>query len=189
MFIITYFSSCAIATLCMMQNLQVSIMWMTADYGAVVYSLILTIVLCVTIGVTIGINAKSLVFVQVFSISFILISVFLSYWIAPVQMITAEPSYNALKGISYIWPLKYVSNLFTQSWLQTYSFNGFQSSPFDFGSPYVSALWVIYPDDTPKTLFTIFSIGDKIADLFVPIAWISLLYGFNFVWNRWQRRL
>jgi hypothetical protein len=63
----------------MFNNAQIHIMWATANYGAVFYTLILAIILCGTLGITIGINAKSLVFIQVFGISFILISVFLSY--------------------------------------------------------------------------------------------------------------
>ncbi|MDR1234782.1 MAG: ABC transporter permease [Mycoplasmataceae bacterium] len=188
LFIASYFFNCAIGTLCMFNNVQVNIMWNTANYGAVVYSLIVAIILCATIGITLGINAKSLVFVQVFGISFILISVFLSYWVAPAQMLNAEPSYNAIRTVSYVWPLKYISNLFTQSWLQTYSFNAFHSSPFDFGSPYASSLWVVYPDDSAKTFFEILSVSDKVADMFVPIAWVVVLGGLNYVFYKYQRR-
>jgi hypothetical protein len=124
----------------------------------------------------------------VFGISFILISVFLSYWIIPLHLITAEPSYNVIRSISYLWPLKYISNLFTQSWLQTFSFNVFHSSPFDFVSPYASSLWVVYPDDSSKTFFEVLTISDKIADLFVPIAWIVLLGGVNYAFYKYQRR-
>jgi hypothetical protein len=102
LFIANYFFNCAVGTLCMFNNFQVHIMWDTANYGAVFYTLILTIILCTTIGITIGINAKSLIFIQVFGISFILISVFLAYWIIPVQLLTAEPNYNAIRFISYL---------------------------------------------------------------------------------------
>jgi hypothetical protein len=102
LFIMNYFFNCALGTLCMLNNSEIHIMWNTANYGAVFYSLILTIILCATIGITIGINAKSLVFIQVFGISFILISVFLAYWIAPIQLLTAEPNYNSIRLISYV---------------------------------------------------------------------------------------
>jgi hypothetical protein len=101
-------------------------------------------------------------------------------------LISAEPSYNKVLFISYVWPLRYISHLFMQSWLQTYSFNSWHASIFDFTHPYSSALWVQYPGFTTG-FWNIVSVSNKIADIFCPIAFVFLLGGVNVLMN-WRQK-
>jgi hypothetical protein len=47
---------------------------------------------------------------------------------------------------------------------------------------------VVYPDDSAKTFFEILSVSDKVADMFVPLAWVTLLGGVNYAFYKYRSR-
>jgi hypothetical protein len=115
LFLMSYFFSCAVGSLILVRDDTIRQMWATANYPSILYSIFITIVLSGSIGLIIGLNAKSLTFIQVLGISSILITVFASFWIMPMALVSAEPKLNPITWITYIWPYRYITDLFTQS--------------------------------------------------------------------------
>jgi hypothetical protein len=131
-----------------------------------------------------GLNAKTMISIQVFGVSVTLISTFLSFWIAPIQLIGAEPTRNPMMLISLFWPYRYISDQFAESWLQTYSFNVFHTNPFDFMNAYCSWIFPTFPDVTSNDFMQIITPTIKVLDMVIPYSLIVIVYLFQFlVWK------
>jgi hypothetical protein len=99
----------------------------------------------------------------------------------PLALVSAEPKLNPITWISYMWPYRYITDLFTQSWLQSYSFNAFHVSVFNFSTSYSSAWWVLDPKMSSQTWFQVITPLWKVLDIFVPIAIIGGFVTFNWI--------
>ncbi|MDR3330034.1 MAG: ABC transporter permease [Mycoplasmataceae bacterium] len=175
---VSYFLCLSISTLMLSNVPTVHQLWLHADWYGVIYSLMVTIAMSLAIGFYIGYLCNSVLSAQVIGMFLFLFSLFFGFMIFSMQTILMvnDSSYNPFILMSYIWPYRYTSTLFNESFLTNADFNYLQSSIFDLIKPYLSSPLRV-DSAFQRNFFMVGSVADKYLDLIMPWAFVALIAG------------